>query len=207
MPPAIARPPAGRRSAPAATWWDTCAPRPRRWACWEALVFSRPPSVHSARWPTLVAANRLAATLMLYTQCCCVPLRPCPPHPPQGIFVNFKDLLYYNGSKLPFAAAQVKWHERTRCSAVHVADLAQQISQSVAQLWALHLLGCLLQCPLPAPHPLPFRRSAAATVTRSRRARACCACASSRRRRLSTLSTPRTRWGAGVQVGSWVAGL
>lgn len=25
----------------------------------------------------------------------------------QGIFVNFKDLLYYNGGKLPFAAAQI----------------------------------------------------------------------------------------------------
>ena len=29
------------------------------------------------------------------------------PETAQGIFVNFKDLLYYNGSKLPFAAAQV----------------------------------------------------------------------------------------------------
>ena len=26
---------------------------------------------------------------------------------PQGIFVNFRDLLYYNGGKLPFAAAQI----------------------------------------------------------------------------------------------------
>lgn len=25
----------------------------------------------------------------------------------QGIFVNFRDLLYYNGGKLPFAAAQI----------------------------------------------------------------------------------------------------
>ncbi|KAL1336460.1 hypothetical protein AAHE18_10G064600 [Arachis hypogaea] len=25
----------------------------------------------------------------------------------QGIFVNFKDLYYYNGNKLPFAAAQI----------------------------------------------------------------------------------------------------
>ena len=30
-----------------------------------------------------------------------------PPPIPQGIFVNFRDLLYYNGSKLPFAAAQI----------------------------------------------------------------------------------------------------
>lgn len=29
------------------------------------------------------------------------------PETAQGIFVNFKDLLYYNGSKLPFAAAQI----------------------------------------------------------------------------------------------------
>lgn len=29
------------------------------------------------------------------------------PETAQGIFVNFKDLLYYNGGKLPFAAAQV----------------------------------------------------------------------------------------------------
>eukprot|EP00879_Flechtneria_rotunda_P020042 GHRR01021071.1.p1 GENE.GHRR01021071.1~~GHRR01021071.1.p1 ORF type:complete len:154 (-),score=31.98 GHRR01021071.1:48-509(-) len=27
--------------------------------------------------------------------------------PLQGIFVNFRDLLYYNGGKLPFAAAQI----------------------------------------------------------------------------------------------------
>lgn len=26
---------------------------------------------------------------------------------PQGIFVNFRDLLYFNGGKLPFAAAQI----------------------------------------------------------------------------------------------------
>ena len=30
------------------------------------------------------------------------------PETAQGIFVNFRDLLYYNGSKLPFAAAQVR---------------------------------------------------------------------------------------------------
>jgi hypothetical protein len=29
-----------------------------------------------------------------------------PPHT-QGIFVNFRDLLYFNGGKLPFAAAQI----------------------------------------------------------------------------------------------------
>ncbi|KAL6768360.1 TSG1 [Auxenochlorella protothecoides x Auxenochlorella symbiontica] len=29
------------------------------------------------------------------------------PETAQGIFVNFKDLLYYNGNKLPFAAAQI----------------------------------------------------------------------------------------------------
>ena len=29
------------------------------------------------------------------------------PETAQGIFVNFKDLYYYNGSKLPFAAAQI----------------------------------------------------------------------------------------------------
>lgn len=28
-------------------------------------------------------------------------------HTTQGIFVNFRDLLYYNGGKLPFAAAQI----------------------------------------------------------------------------------------------------
>jgi glycyl-tRNA synthetase len=27
--------------------------------------------------------------------------------PAQGIFVNFRDLLYFNGGKLPFAAAQI----------------------------------------------------------------------------------------------------
>ena len=43
------------------------------------------------------------------------PYLPSLPRPPsflrpetaQGIFVNFKDLLYFNGGKLPFAAAQV----------------------------------------------------------------------------------------------------
>lgn len=29
------------------------------------------------------------------------------PETAQGIFVNFKDLYYYNGNKLPFAAAQI----------------------------------------------------------------------------------------------------
>lgn len=29
------------------------------------------------------------------------------PETAQGIFVNFKDLYYYNGRKLPFAAAQI----------------------------------------------------------------------------------------------------
>ena len=29
------------------------------------------------------------------------------PETVQGIFVNFRDLLYYNGGKLPFAAAQI----------------------------------------------------------------------------------------------------
>lgn len=29
------------------------------------------------------------------------------PETAQGIFVNFKDLYYYNGKKLPFAAAQI----------------------------------------------------------------------------------------------------
>ena len=29
------------------------------------------------------------------------------PETAQGIFVNFRDLLYYNGGKLPFAAARV----------------------------------------------------------------------------------------------------
>lgn len=29
------------------------------------------------------------------------------PETAQGIFVNFRDLLYYNGNKLPFAAAQI----------------------------------------------------------------------------------------------------
>lgn len=35
---------------------------------------------------------------------CCRYLRP---ETAQGIFVNFKDLYYYNGNKLPFAAAQI----------------------------------------------------------------------------------------------------
>lgn len=29
------------------------------------------------------------------------------PETAQGIFVNFKELYYYNGNKLPFAAAQI----------------------------------------------------------------------------------------------------
>ncbi len=31
----------------------------------------------------------------------------CRTSSPQGIFVNFRDLLYFNGGKLPFAAAQI----------------------------------------------------------------------------------------------------
>lgn len=40
--------------------------------------------------------------------------------------MNFKDLLYYNGSKLPFAAAQVRWRgsggQHCRLRAVVVAS-------------------------------------------------------------------------------------
>lgn len=38
------------------------------------------------------------------------------PETAQGIFVNFKDLLYYNGGKLPFAAAQIGQSYRNEIS-------------------------------------------------------------------------------------------
>ncbi|XP_062100123.1 glycine--tRNA ligase, mitochondrial 1-like [Humulus lupulus] len=39
------------------------------------------------------------------------------PETAQGIFVNFKDLYYYNGNKLPFAAAQIGQAFRNEVSA------------------------------------------------------------------------------------------
>lgn len=42
------------------------------------------------------------------------------PETAQGIFVNFKDLYYYNGNKLPFAAAQIGQAFRNEVSAPFV---------------------------------------------------------------------------------------
>lgn len=42
-----------------------------------------------------------------FSQPVCVLCSYLRPETAQGIFVNFKDLYYYNGSKLPFAAAQI----------------------------------------------------------------------------------------------------
>lgn len=45
----------------------------------------------------------IVLSFILYAICC----RYMRPETAQGIFVNFKDLYYYNGNKLPFAAAQI----------------------------------------------------------------------------------------------------
>ncbi|KAE8692766.1 Glycine--tRNA ligase 1 [Hibiscus syriacus] len=50
------------------------------------------------------------------------------PETAQGIFVNFKDLYYYNGNKLPFAAAQIGQHfvnpdDKSHPKYTEVADL------------------------------------------------------------------------------------
>jgi len=77
------------------------------------------PPPHSKNHPTLPLTQPPSPSLK-------IPHPPPPPTPPQtsigpkgdmvgylrpetaqGIFVNFRDLLYYNGSKLPFAAAQI----------------------------------------------------------------------------------------------------
>lgn len=42
--------------------------------------------------------------MVIICSICCRYMRP---ETAQGIFVNFKDLYYYNGNKLPFAAAQI----------------------------------------------------------------------------------------------------
>ena len=45
------------------------------------------------------------ANLLIFL--CWILYRYMRPETAQGIFVNFKDLYYYNGNKLPFAAAQI----------------------------------------------------------------------------------------------------
>jgi hypothetical protein len=49
-------------------------------------------------------STRFDARCSIYDRLSCSFLRP---ETAQGIFVNFRDLLYYNGNKLPFAAAQI----------------------------------------------------------------------------------------------------
>lgn len=44
------------------------------------------------------------------------------PETAQGIFVNFKDLYYYNGNKLPFAAAQIGQAFRNEVLLLSYAD-------------------------------------------------------------------------------------
>ena len=146
----------------------------QRGAGWAAAVVAVDCPHHHAK--RSCSSEGPCSALQSFTLLACLPL------PPQGIFVNFKDLLYYNGSKLPFAAAQVRFFR----VAVVLLSLA------ATQLTAMNKFISTCCC---APPP-PYHRSAAATVMRSRRARACCVCASSRRQRLSTLSTLPTRWGA-----------
>jgi hypothetical protein len=124
--PPVALPPARRPSAPKATWLGTFAPRPPRCAldagacplhappqrrrclatCAQpAASAASPTRAHClrVRSPGRVASFRRAPAAPTAHALAITPLAPRL----QGIFVNFRDLLYFNGSKLPFAAAQI----------------------------------------------------------------------------------------------------
>ncbi len=77
------------------------------------------------------------------------------PETAQGIFVNFKDLLYYNGSKLPFAAAQV----RPRSLPAQLDGLCKPVCKPLPGWHIQHATelpcatGARLHCPRPSAHP------------------------------------------------------
>jgi hypothetical protein len=73
------------------------------------------------------------------------------PETAQGIFVNFKDLYYYNGQKLPFAAAQIGQAFRNEVySLSHLFVGIRWIVSTIPfhSLRTLHFLDvlCMLNC-------------------------------------------------------------
>jgi hypothetical protein len=69
------------------------------------------------------------------------------PETAQGIFVNFKDLYYYNGQKLPFAAAQIGQAFRNEVCVLFVL---------ITVLYAISLvtsaiMACFSHCSFNAP--------------------------------------------------------
>ncbi|KAL0429679.1 UNVERIFIED_CONTAM: Glycine--tRNA ligase, mitochondrial 1 [Sesamum radiatum] len=70
------------------------------------------------------------------------------PETAQGIFVNFKDLYYFNGNKLPFAAAQIGQAFRNEVLyAVILIDLLHEFVHLSIRGLALILLSALLHMP------------------------------------------------------------
>jgi hypothetical protein len=66
------------------------------------------------------------------------------PETAQGIFVDFKDLYYYNGQKLPFAAAQIGQAFRNEVCVV-LSDFYKWLLLLIAVLYAISLNYGLLQ--------------------------------------------------------------
>lgn len=63
------------------------------------------------------------------------------PETAQGIFVNFKDLYYYNGNKLPFAAAQIGQAFRNEVSIFFNSGLCALRAQLIARM---NIVKCIL---------------------------------------------------------------
>lgn len=121
----------------------------------------------------------------------------CTTAPPvQGIFVNFRDLLYYNGNKLPFAAAQIGNSYRNeispRAGLLRVREFTQVRPRSSVCLHRRRappgavagVCGRSGQAFFPLCTPLP---------TPTNHSHSCLHDAFLNRPRSSTLSTPRTR--------------
>lgn len=107
----------------------------QRGAGWAAAVVAVDCPHHHAK--RSCSSEGPCSALQSFTLLACLPL------PPQGIFVNFKDLLYYNGSKLPFAAAQVRFFR----VAVVLLSLA------ATQLTAMNKFISTCCCAPPPPLP------------------------------------------------------
>jgi glycyl-tRNA synthetase (class II) len=59
----------------------------------------------------------------------------------QGIFVNFRDLLYFNGGKLPFAAAQIGNSYRNEISPRAGLLRVREFTQVCVCVWPAWVLG------------------------------------------------------------------
>ena len=65
------------------------------------------------------------------------------PETAQGIFVNFKDLYYYNGNRLPFAAAQIGQAFRNEVSSTLLESLSAKQFKSFHYMWEIDSLHCI----------------------------------------------------------------